>query len=170
MNLGEHSFHWALGGSDTSGGIEQNREELMMLCEFIKSNEIKTFLEIGMGSGLLQRFMIKEMDLICEGINPVNVNGATYLGKSQDKDILQAVKSNYDMIFVDGDHNYDSVKADFENYRDKCSYMAFHDILGKRDCEGVNKLWNEIHNDYAFHTFIAKNINHASGIGVIKIR
>ena len=31
----KYSLHWALGGTNTSGGLEQNAYELEKLCEFI---------------------------------------------------------------------------------------------------------------------------------------
>lgn len=170
MNLEKHSFHWALGGSDTSGGIEQNQQELLMLCDFIKQNEIKTFLEIGMGSGLLNKFMRDEMLLDCEGINPVNVQGVTYLGKSQDAAIINAVKDSYDLIFVDGDHSYSAVRNDFLKYGSKCKFLAFHDILGKRNCEDVNRFWNEVKFGFEYYEFVAENKDQASGIGLIKLK
>ena len=48
--------------------------------------------------------------------------------------------------------------------------MAFHDILGQRDCEGVSRFWNEIKDQYEFFEFIDSNAEIASGIGIIKIQ
>jgi hypothetical protein len=48
--------------------------------------------------------------------------------------------------------------------------MAFHDILGLRNCEGVNKFWNEIKTSYEYIEFIDSDLSIASGIGIIKIK
>src|SRR6266496_776319 len=54
-----------------------------------------------------------------------------------------------DFLFIDGDHTYDGVKADFELYSPlvrKGGMVAFHDIMThppETNCE-VDKLWKEL--------------------------
>ena len=79
------------------------------------------------------------------------------------------INQDIDLILIDGDHSYLGVKSDYLNYKGLCKYMAFHDILGQRDCEGVSQFWNEIRNEYEFIEFIDPNRDIASGIGIIKI-
>lgn len=167
-----YTYHHALGGTDTCGGIEQNLEELKQLCGFIKDNKIRSYLEIGCANGYLLRFMIKEMRLDCLGITldkrKPHVGLPIIYGRSQDKSIVESIKDT-DLIFVDGDHSYEAVKEDYHNYKSKCKFMAFHDMLGMRDCEGVSRFWNEIKKDYEWIEIIASNRSTASGIGIIKI-
>lgn len=50
-----------------------------------------------------------------------------------------------DILFIDGSHEYNDVKADFEAFYPhvkKNGIIAFHDIKGKWD--GVIKFWNEV--------------------------
>ena len=37
----------------------------------------------------------------------------------------------YDFIFIDGDHRYEPVKVDWENYAPLGGVVAFHDSLGR---------------------------------------
>lgn len=48
----------------------------------------------------------------------------------------------YDLVFIDGDHTYDGVKADWENYGPLARLVAFHDIAHTES--EVSKLWAEI--------------------------
>lgn len=50
-----------------------------------------------------------------------------------------------DILFIDGSHEYEDVKADFEAFYPhvkKDGIIAFHDIKGKWD--GVIRFWNEV--------------------------
>jgi len=64
-------------------------------------------------------------------------------------DILHGEK--LDFLFIDGDHSYEGVKADYEDYRDFVrpgGLIAFHDIKGTeyhraRGCH-VDRFWDEL--------------------------
>jgi len=71
-------------------------------------------------------------------------------GVSQDPEIVEQAREigPYDFIFIDADHTYDAVKADWENYRDMArpgGIFAFHDTQHIGDpTYGVEQLWGEI--------------------------
>jgi cephalosporin hydroxylase len=99
--------------------------------------------------------------LICDSLSEESVEKV--------KNILNGRK--IDFLFIDGDHRYESVKKDFENYLPLCSddaVVAFHDIVVKHieGC-GVYKLWDEIKNDYKNKEIIEDRGKNTTGIGVI---
>lgn len=48
----------------------------------------------------------------------------------------------YDFVYIDGGHDYETVKADFENYGPLGDLVGFHDI--GHDAHDVRKFWEEI--------------------------
>lgn len=78
-----------------------------------------------------------------------------FQGDSQTPEMQKNVRSycdEFDLIFVDGDHRYQGVKRDFENYRDLLSdrgVMLFHDVDPDHAFKGgaggeVWKFWQEL--------------------------
>lgn len=90
-----------------------------------------------------------------------------------------------DFMFIDGDHTYEGVKADFYNFSPLVKpggYVAFHDILKtddhiSRGCR-VEEFWTEIKNKHEYWEFIDNNSYpcfhesmpaHCMGIGVLRV-
>jgi predicted O-methyltransferase YrrM len=70
----------------------------------------------------------------------------TVQGLSRDRDVIARVDGTYDFLFIDADHSYQSVRADWENYGPMVAeggLVAFHDIL-PRPGYGVSELWAEL--------------------------
>jgi len=70
-----------------------------------------------------------------------------------------------DILFIDGDHQYKVVKADYEKYEPlvkKGGYIIMHDVLIHARHFGVDKLWEEIK-----YPKIRYNFN-VCGLGVIE--
>lgn len=101
-------------------------------------------------------------------------------GNSQDAKTIARIarEAPFDACLIDGDHRYEGVKADWENYRSMArKIVAFHDIDG----EGVRKdgmevqvprLWREIRSSGEFETkdFISdEEPDRPMGIGVVFI-
>lgn len=182
----KYQYHHALGGTATDGGLEQNEQELLMLTDFIKRKRITSFLEIGIAKGDLQRYMM-EQGLQCFGVTPYKKDsheGITVIyGESQDGHVIEKVRAllsrvtpstpnpepKFDLIFVDGDHSYNAVKADYKNYKGMCRYMAFHDIAGRLGTPDVKKFWEEIRYHHKYIEFVSPVYNECSGIGVLII-
>jgi cephalosporin hydroxylase len=72
-----------------------------------------------------------------------------------------------DFMFIDGDHSYQGVKADFENYKRflaEDGIIAFHDIVND-GCE-VPRFWKELKDEYRTTELIAET-DSVNGIGVL---
>lgn len=64
--------------------------------------------------------------------------------KGKSKDLSTQVLGVYDVIYIDGGHDYDSVKTDIEAWKDKVKYfLCGHDYWQGR-FDGVIKAVNEI--------------------------
>jgi cephalosporin hydroxylase len=79
-------------------------------------------------------------------------NDITFMGingdSTLDSTILQVAnifpEKNVDFLFIDGGHDYNTVKSDYENYSKivrSGGMIVFHDVVG---LEEVKKYWNEI--------------------------
>jgi len=73
-----------------------------------------------------------------------------------------------DFLFIDGDHAYQGVRRDFELYSPLVDgLIAFHDIAHHTKMPSeVDRLWNEIKDDYEHHEFICPLYNDIPGRGV----
>jgi predicted O-methyltransferase YrrM len=75
-------------------------------------------------------------------------------GRSSDAHTRQALQAalggrRIELLFIDGDHRYESVKADFFGYRDLVAdggWVVLHDVLA---LSGVHTLWRELEARYA---------------------
>jgi cephalosporin hydroxylase len=80
-----------------------------------------------------------------------------------------------DLLFIDGDHSYEGVKADFEQYAPlvrKGGVIALHDIAEnttnkfKKDCK-VSEFWREVRLRFQYEEIIENPFQGWAGIGVL---
>lgn len=69
----------------------------------------------------------------------------------------------FDAIFIDGDHSYEGVKADWGNYGNLAPIVGFHDIA--RNKTEVPRFWNELKSSYRHAEFVSPGS--VLGIGVL---
>ena len=105
---------------------------------------------------------------------------------SHAKDTRQAVldiirAGELDFLFIDGDHSYAGVRADWEIYSPllrQNGIIAFHDIVPDHrvrfgtktnsDAGGVYRLWNELKKEFPYREFIEDPKQDGYGIGIIR--
>lgn len=93
-----------------------------------------------------------------------------FIGDSTDLDIVDSVKSlgPFDLVFIDGDHRYQGVRTDFENYGHLGKTVVFHDIVQPKPDERqeleVWKFWRELKGNK--EEFIG--VNSKMGLGILR--
>jgi cephalosporin hydroxylase len=80
-----------------------------------------------------------------------------------------------DFLFIDGDHTYEGVKADFELYRDLMApggLVALHDIMPHQvhDSCRVHEFWSELKEQPAARELVDRDgFETWGGIGVVRV-
>ena len=102
----------------------------------------------------------------CRQISILGGNVELFTGDSHNKALIEAVRkfAPFDFGFIDGDHTYEGVKLDWENYSPMCKIVALHDIVGP--VEGCHRFWDELKatTNYRTEEFIG---GMKFGIGVV---
>ncbi len=185
-------------------GILQIENEIVPFLEYIRDHHPRIVGEIGLKHGG-NTFMFTRLFRDAErfvGLDLVlqNIGKARFLSRPQQR--LEVIEGNsyapetiakvrrllgaerFDFLFIDGDHEYAGVRADFEGYFDLVrsgGLIAFHDIVpdefartGKRNPHslcyggGVHQLWKELREKFEHREFVESWDQNGFGIGVLK--
>jgi len=136
--------------------IQQNPAELAAFIlrlydmGFAPGSEHK-ILEVGTGSGGLYRFlrnMMKWNTYVIDVKEPEPWHLKDHYCKSKlDHDIAQRWMvrqgNKFDLVFIDADRSYESMKKCQEIYLPLTQVFAFHGTSGLRGCEGVKQFYDE---------------------------
>lgn len=179
----------------------QIREELRELLEEIDAFEPETVMEIGTARGGTFYLWCRLFDSASKFIS-VDLPGGDFGGGYPDdrielfEEFSDATKvfvrgdshapetrsaveahvpdSGVDFLFIDGDHRYDGVKADFEDYRPFLSddaIVVFHDVVPNPydpDVE-VARFWREIEDQFSTEEIVASPEQEWGGFGVVRL-
>ena len=192
----------AYGGLQLHNGkrnyLQQIPEEISATLAFFKESYKETpisFLEIGTAANLVNSLFwnyltLKENviidNLMLGGVAESLVGNLSYkmgtvfmIGDSTSENIHAKVKClnmQYDIIFLDGNHEYDYVKADYAFYSqwlNKGGYFVFHDIDSWR-VPGVKQFISEMESENPSLTkvaeFVQKGFKFDAGIAVYQFR
>lgn len=138
----------------------QHRAELVLLCEWIEKKAIRSYLELGFYRGgllsaLHELFRFEKV----AGVDPWVIQRERGLVVSLPDDakicVTRSEHADYrkfrhelgkiDLVFIDGDHSYGSVRADYEREKKQPHrFLAFHDIKNTHHAPGVVRFWNEL--------------------------
>ncbi len=179
----------------TFNHLLQIPDELCDLIFFLKKYEedkkikLSSFLEIGFSHGITNTILNKFFNFkknIALDILGAHLNGTTLLANlrfknlilfcsdANSKNTIKRIKNlgPYNLIFIDADHKYESVKKDFYNYRNFVSekgLIIMHDIFLPNS--GSKKLWGQLKKkktkDFKFKEIICKKYPFKYGIGIL---
>ena len=169
----QRGVHPEFGEPGENWGIEQNPHELATFLVRMQELGIQSVLEIGTGyKGGLSRFLAQEMgwDVTSVDVNAYHhvYEGVNYIVAKRRLTETELGHQLFDLVFIDGNHSYDEVRNDLFHYMDFAVVaIAFHDILGLRECEGVKRVWNKSIRKRVKHEAIASS--NPSGIGWVEV-
>lgn len=186
-------------------GSQQKRGEICRFLEFMRLRSPQLVCEIGVAAGGTH-FLLRESIPSVKKIIGVEIALRTTVarklqrscnkgkediliqGSSCTHQTLTLVETNLqgqklDLLFIDGDHGYDGVRADFEAYRHflrEGAIVAFHDIMPdyatrkgiKTDnwAGGVPIFWREVKNGFLSWELVENSEQDAFGIGLLEYR
>ena len=159
--------------------IQQVKDELQEFLELLMSKDVKKILQIGLGHYGSTQFCLS---LLCDTVVTVEYdqkNIRAYadreilynqniehfvLGDSTSEETLKEVRKfgKFDAVFIDGNHSYEFVKKDYENYSKMVregGIIAFHDAFGNGERYGTPRVLSEIQEDIQY-------IKHSNEIGI----
>jgi cephalosporin hydroxylase len=190
--------------SAAKSGANQKWSELSGLVHLLTQIKPKTIMEIGLDHGgtmaLWARLMPPDakmigVDLKLQTDTENNIRTRMKTGQSlrifeadshtqetRSRVVEALAGTKLDFLFIDGDHSYEGVKRDFEDYSTLVrtgGLVAFHDIVpdsyarfGIRvetfDAGGVWKFWREVSSDFPRYEFIENIGQNGYGIGVLR--
>jgi predicted O-methyltransferase YrrM len=203
---GDHGERWNLIWGFEEFRPFQRKSELLALLDRVSALHPATICEIGAASGgtlcalahaATGTAVIVSLD--CDftaarlaafphlgraGQTIVCVDGDSHDAQIRDV-VTTALKGRMlDVLFVDGDHHYEGVRADFETYRSLVrpgGLIAFHDIVPdfktrfdaptSTDVGGVPRLWRELKARYPWAEEIVEDPDQDGyGIGLLRWR
>jgi len=140
--------------------VWQLRQELEKLCVWMLRKNIRSYLELGFYRGgllsvLHENFRFERV----AGCDAGSIQKERGLSMSLPKEAkicwastespeyrrFRHAMGKVDLVFIDADHSYGSVRADYEREKKQPHrFLAFHDIHNRDKAPGVVRLWNEI--------------------------
>jgi len=77
---------------------------------------------------------IKVRELLYKNLDKYKINAGIFQTNSTDKSILEIIQGKFDLIFIDGSHNYFDVIKDYSVYKELVEvggYIVFDDYMDK---------------------------------------
>jgi cephalosporin hydroxylase len=181
-------------------GMSQKPFEVIQFHEFVREQSPRVICEIGTATGghlcmlshsiptvsrLIGVDLHMRNQLLLRMLAPRRVNVTLIKGDSTSESVLSSVRralagAPIDVLFIDGDHSYAGVKADYLKYRPLVrngGIIAFHDIVEDYETRHGRKtdywsgevpaFWKRLKQKANTREFIANPDQDGFGIGVV---
>ncbi len=140
----------------------QDQEELKWFTKLTMDLGVRRYLEIGSDFGCSMYAVLanspasslgvsidlqhNNFNTVKEELTTLGYSIHTYTGDSKDVSIIDSVRklAPYDLILIDGDHTYDGLKSDFDNYHNLAPVVAIHDTALLSSQPDVHRFWEEV--------------------------
>lgn len=156
--------------------IQQVKEELYEFLCLLSKNNVRSILQIGLGHFASTHFVLSLlMDSICtieyddlhikRYYDEINLDKETLIcGDSTSQEVIQQAKNlgPFDCVFIDGNHSYEYVKLDLENYTPlvkQGGIVSLHDANFEGERYGTPRVIREATHDW-------KKISHSDEVGI----
>ena len=156
-------------------GIYQTPGQLADAVKELLKHKIESYLELGVyhgGNFLFLSSILKAKNPKCECIG-IDLDSRFLHPALKDKlDVRNGTSKDvkgisFDLVHIDADHQYHSVKEDWENVGKYAKICMFHDI-NDDTCPGPKQLWNEIKEGRNYKEFTYQTEGKGvHGIGII---
>lgn len=133
------------------------------------SNETATIVSVDIGYPFFRTKLYKEFGTSLQKVYPIIADSHEPTTVTRVKELFS--ERPLDLLFIDGDHSYESAKRDFDTYGNlvaKNGLIAFHDIVPGENSGGVPRLWRELRERYASTEFVQSWNQGGFGIGLIR--
>ena len=175
------------------GSLIQVTEEITAFGDFAASRSPQRICEIGTFNGGTSLFLAglapSVRSYVGVDLEPKNgelvhalasrsVQFKYLVGSSRDPEIRRQVTEcsggePLDLLFIDGDHSYDGVRADFLEFRGLVrpgGLIAFHDIVPhpRGNAGEVPRFWQDVKDKMPSHEFVRSWDQQGFGIGVLE--
>jgi predicted O-methyltransferase YrrM len=174
---------------------QQKRSEITALLRYLQQRPPRTVVEIGTASGgtllLLASVAADDATLVTLDLPRHFSRERLHRAVARSRQVIHTVRgdshapetkalvqeliggSPIDFLFIDGDHSYRGVKADYEDYAPLVApggAIAFHDIVpGPEEfVGGVPAFWQELERGRNTHEFVENWDQGGLGIGLIE--
>jgi hypothetical protein len=132
-------------------GIYQQPNQIADVILELLKHKIESYVEIGVFQGgnflLVTEFLkLKNPKLVCFGIDITDSYMEDYVKPYIDLRIGTSKDfkgEKFDVVHIDGDHQYESAKEDWENLGQHAKICMIHDI-NQYTCPGVIRFWKEL--------------------------
>ena len=174
--------------------LQDYEHEFKPFCQLMKDENVRSYLEIGSFSGgsieiaaqylpvgsrivsIDKPWKLTKQERLAGILNELKASGYdTHLivgDSTESRSIYKGRKwGPYDAVFIDGNHTYDYVKKDWENYGTLGRIVGFHDIAKDKPPHGASAFWQQLKTGYRHVEFISEatraRTDGAFGIGVV---